>query len=197
MKKWMLLLALALALCPYLTVKAADVTFEMEIDETLGIIEDFSWGFLHISGEPLTPLGLEDAIIQLGDAPIYDLLTGLPVQAHSLMPGVEVQVAYLQQPGALPQAVAIWLNPGHQNAAAFTTTVSDNIQYGPGYCVFLSADGRYRITLTEDTCIYSSAFGLIAPEDVVPGQVFFVWVDMITASSPALVYPDKVVNICQ
>jgi len=198
-KKWTLILFITIALFPYLTVKAAGVTFdtETEIDETIGIIDDLVSGFLHISGEALTCCGLDDAIIQIGDAPIYDLLTGLPVHASSIKIGMEVRVAYFQQADEHSQALAIWLNPGHKDAAVFSTIVSENIYYGPDYTVFLSADGRYRITLTLDTFIYDPDFGQIAPEDIIPGQEFFVWVDMITASSPAQVYPDKVVSICK
>ena len=201
MKKWTLFLVLALALIPHLTVKAANVTFEMEagieIDETIGIIEDYEGDFLYISGEALTYSGLDDVIAQIGDALVYDLLTGLPVPVGSIKAGMEVRIAYLQQPDAVPQAITIWLHPSHEDAAVFSTVVSDNIYYGPDYTVFLSTDGRYRVTLTDETYIFVPGFGPIAPEDIEPGQEFFVWVDMITASSPALVFPDKVVHICQ
>ena len=196
MKKWTLILALALSFILYLTANAADVTLEPDvIDETIGIIEDFVSGQLHISGEALTVDGLDNVVIELGDAPIYDLLTGLPVSAWDIESGMEVRAAYFIQPDRMPQAVAIWLSPGHEDAAVFTTMVSENIQYGPDYCVFLSADGRYRVTLTTDTEILGPGYGLITTQDIVPGQEFFVWVDMITASSPALVFPDKVVLI--
>ena len=196
MKKWTLITILVLVTIPYLTVKAADVNFEPDlIHETIGIIEDFAAGHLHISGEALTIGGLDDVIIELGDAPIYDLLTGLPITVYGIESGLEARAAYLRQPCGRHQAVAVWLNPGHEDSAVFTTIVSENIQYGPDYCVFLSADGRYRITLTADTYILCPDYGPITAMDIVPGQEFFVWVDMITASSPALVFPDKVVLI--
>ena len=197
----LLTLLLVLALTPNLTVKAADVTVvlneanEAEIDETIGIIESVGWDHLHISGESLTYGGLDDIVVQVGDAPIYDLLTGLPVGIDSVKAGMEARVVYMYG-DANSQAVVIWLHPSHEDAAVFSTVVSDSIYYGPDYTVFLSADGRYRITLTEDTYILMPGYGPIAPADVVPGQEFFVWVDMITASRPALVFPDKVVCIC-
>ena len=198
----LLVLLLALVSTFNLTAKAANVTVvshetaEAAIDEIIGIIEHVGWDFLHISGEALTYGGLDDAAIQVGDVPIYDLLTGLPVRLGNVEAGMEARVAYMQHEDA-PQAVAIWLHPSHEDAAVFSTVVSDSIYYGPDYTVFLSADGRYRITLTEDTYILVPGYGPIAPEDIEPGQEFFVWVDMITASSPALVYPDKVVCICR
>ena len=197
MRKWLFALAFIFIFC--LTVKATDVTFEPEIqiDETIGIIEALDWDYLHVSGEPLTLDGLYSAVINIGDAPIYDLITGLPVRASQLRIGMEVRVAYVQYDDDLPQAIAVWLHPSHKDAAVFTTIVSENIQYGPGYAVFLSQDGKYRVTLTSDTYIYDPEYGIITPEDVLPGQEYFVWVDMITASSPALVFPDKVVLICQ
>jgi len=195
MKKWAVILIFALALTPQLTAIAAGVTFDTEVDETIGIIKNYRGDFLKISGEALTYGGLDDVTIQVGEAPIYDLITGLPATVRSLKAGTEVRVAY--HAGKPPQAAAIWLNPSHEDAAVFSTVVSDNIYYGPGYTVFLSADGRYRITLTDDTFIFVPGYGEIYPEDVLPGQEFFVWVDMITASSPALVFPKKVVCICQ
>jgi len=197
MRKWTLILILALVLFPHLTVKAANVTLETEIDETIGIVEEHDDGFLYILGEALTYDGLDYVILQVGDAPIFDLLTGLPVYAGSIEAGIDVRVAYLRAEDGHSQAVAIWLHPGHEDAAVFSTIVSDNIYYGPDYTVFLSADERYRITLTVDTYIYIPGHGEITPRDIQPGQEFFVWVDMITASSPALVFPDKVVSICK
>ena len=196
MKKWTLIFVLALSLIPHLTVKAAGVNLEPEIiDETIGTVEDFAMGCLYIIGEALTVGGLDSAIIELGDAPIYDLLTGLPISACCIKVGTDIRVAYIRQPDMPAQAITVWLNPNHEDAAVFTTIVSENIQYGLDYCVFLSADGRYRITLTADTYILDPGYGLITTQDILPGQEFFVWVDMITASSPALVFPDKVVLI--
>ena len=200
MKKRMLVFALALTMVTCLTARASSVTLKTEIEETMGIILDYARGFIYISGEALTPAGYDEVIVELGDAPIYNLLTGLPVSAGSLKPGIEARIAYYPYNDCLDeaaQAVTVWLYPSHQDAAVFTTTASDNIHYGPGYCVFLSADGKYRITLTDDNLILDSTGRPLAPEDIEPGQAFFIWVDMITASSPALVYPDKVVIICQ
>jgi len=197
MKKKMLVIALALMLATHLTVLGVDVNFETVIDETVGVIEDFSHGKLHISGEAITYGGLDEIVLVLGDAPIFDLLTGLPVSADCIEIGMDVRVAYLLQPDVLPQAVVIWLSPTHPDAAVFTTIVSENIQYSPDYAVFLSADAKYRITLTKETVIYCPQNGELSFVDIMPGQEFFVWVDMITASSPAQVYPDKVVLICQ
>ncbi|MCL2405128.1 MAG: hypothetical protein FWC92_06235 [Defluviitaleaceae bacterium] len=199
MKKWTLVfvcLLFFLLHIPHLTAKAANVTLEMETDETVGIIEDYDGDYLFIMGEALTYGGLDDLVIQVGDTPIYNLLTGLPVYAGSIKIGMEVRIAYHIQANSYPQAVAIWLYPGHEDAAVFSTIVSDNIYYGFDYTVFLSADGRYRINLTADTYIYFPCLGIAAPEDIVPGQELFVWVDTITASSPALVFPKKVVSIC-
>jgi len=195
MRIWMLALSLVLIFAAYLTVNASDVNLGADIDETIGIIEDFDGASLYISGEALTPGGYDDVVLQLGDASIYDLISGLPVSVAMLKPGTEARAAYYHGSGEAPQAVTIWLYPSHEDAAVFTATVSDNIKYGPGYCVFLSADGKYRITITDDTCIYDPAYGLLTPEDIEPGQDFFVWVDMITASNPALVYPEKIVML--
>ena len=201
MKRWtQIFVIFVLVITQCLTVVAAGVNVEnshFEVEETIGIIQDYSQGYLSIMGEPLTAGGLDAAKIELGDALIYCLLTGLPVTVSDIENGIWARVAYVQPPNGLPQAITVWLHPNHEDAAVFTVTVSGNIQYGYDYCVFLSADNKYRVTLTSDTVIYDPVYGAIDPIDVEPGQQFFVWVDMITASSPALVFPDKVVLICQ
>jgi len=181
-----------------LTTLAANDTFPnaIQIDETLGFIVGWDGSLIEISGEALTLDGYDELPLMLGDASIYDLLTGLPISVCDLKPGLEVRAAYHVPPGGLPQAVAVWVHPTHPRAAGFTVTVSGVVEYGIGFCTFLSQDGRYRVTLTDDTYIYDPVLGYLTPEDIEPGQQFFVWVDMITASSPALVYPDKVVIIC-
>jgi len=193
MKKLLLILVMALLLGPQ--VNAANDTMVAEIDETIGIIVDFDGDFLRLVGEALTANGYDEVMLLLGDAPVYDLITGLSVSATAINPGMEARVAYFYEPEFFPQTVTVWLHPTHENAAVFTASVSDNIQYGSGYCVFLSADGRYRITLTDDIFIYDPIHGVLTSKDIEPGQMFFAWVDMITASSPALVYPDKIVLI--
>jgi len=204
MKKRMLklfLVSFVLAIATHLTAQAAGVTFESEMGsemhETAGTIKSYSGDFVRISGEALTHGGLDDVVLQIGDAPVYDLITGLPVPPTRMKPGMDVRAAYYTLADGPQQAMAIWLNPDHEDAAVFSITVSSSIYYGPDYVVFLSSDKRYRITLTTDSSIYVPGHGQVGPHDVVPGQEFFVWVDMITASSPALVFPDKVVSICQ
>ena len=191
-----IILTFVCVLC--LTAFTTGVTFASEpgtIDETIGEIVYFNWDVIHVVGEAITPHGCDDIIAQIGDAPIYDLTTGF--SAKDITIGTEAHIRYLRQPGFPPQALAVWLHPNHASAAVFTTEVSGNIQYGPDYCVFMSACGRNRVVLTAQTIIYDPIYGYLHPHDIEPGQEFFVWVDKITASSPALVYPDKVVLLCE
>ena len=188
------LLTIAFILTFALTAFISDDTFE--IGEIIGVIETLDDGAAYISGETLFG-DLGSALIELGDAPVYNLLTGLPVLHEELLIGMEVRIAYALEVDAIPQAITLWLYPNNENAAVFTARVSENIQYGPDYCSFLSSDGRYRIILYDDSYIFDPFMERIHPTDIIPGQEFFVWVDMITASSPSLVYPDKVVMICQ
>jgi len=166
------------------------------VDETIGYIIDVEDDVLHISGDALTAGGFSKVAVQVGDAPIYDLLTGLPISLCGITPEMSIRTAYGSAVAGLPSpAVVIWVNWDYDDAAAFTVTVSENIHYCPDGVVFLSTDGRYRVALTDDILILDYHHNLLNSADIVPGMEFFVWVDMITASSPALVYPDKVVLV--
>ena len=160
------------------------------VGETFGIINSLDNFYLHVIGDPLTPAGKHDIIVDIADAHIYDLLTGFPAEITDITEGMSVRVAYIDQ-----DAIAVWLNCNYDDSAVFTVVVSDNIQYGYEYTTFLSTDEKYRVTLCDKTIIIDPEYGEISHNDIVPGQEFFIWVDMITASSPSLVYPDKVVLI--
>jgi len=195
MKRWLIVLAL-FALAPVLS--AIDVNGMDKVStesETMGVIVSHQDNFLHVIGEPLTESALDDVVIIVGDAPIYDMLTGFPVDISAIIEGMYARIAYYQQPSEPHMALAIWLNYCHKDAAVFAVAVSENIQYIDDSCIFLSVDGKFRIVLAPDTAIIDPCHGYIKPTDIYPGQKMFVWVDMVTASSPALAYPDKVVLI--
>ena len=161
-----------------------------KVGETIGQVISVNDYLLHVIGEPLTPSGEYGVIVNIENAPIYDLLTGFPAYISDIEDGMSVRIAYIGQ-----TAIAVWLNCDYEDSAVFTVVVSDNIQYGSEHSVFLCTDGKYRVTLSHKTVIIDPAMGDLMPHDIVPGMEFFVWVDMITASSPALVYPNKVVLI--
>jgi len=160
------------------------------IDETIGKVVSLDGDILRVVGEPLNGSGSHTVAVNIKNAPMYDLLTGWSVCTDFVHKEMCVRVAYDMD----KNAVAVWFNVQRQNAAVMSVVVSDNIQFGQGYCVFLSACGKFRITLGPDTVI-SDRYGLLCITEVLPGQEYFVWVDMITASNPAIVYPDKVVLI--
>ena len=185
MKKRLLILALLLALCP--TIAQAQA-----IQEIIGVIEAVQNGTLQIYGECLITEQLQTVNMYIGDAPVYDLKTGFPSCVSQISTGMSVRAAFMPPDAA---SVIIWLNALEPDTAVFSITVSDNIQYGSDYCVFLSDDGKYRITLTAETHIFDPLQGQLAPWEIRPDQEFFVWVDMITAGYPAQVYPSQVVLI--
>jgi len=161
-----------------------------DVGETFGIVANIDGYHLHVVGDPLTPAGKHDIIINIANAPIYDLLTGFSSDMAKIETDMSIRVAYIDN-----VAIAVWLNCDYEDSAVFTVVVSDNIQYGYDYVTFLSADGKYRVTVSDKTSIIDPVYGEISPLDIIPGQEFFLWVDMITASNPSLVYPDKVVLI--
>ncbi|MDR1664670.1 MAG: hypothetical protein LBR83_07110 [Clostridiales bacterium] len=135
----------------------------------------------------------EEISVHIGGAAVYDLLTGFPAGASGIREGMTVRLGLSGPPSRDMAADEVWMNYGEEGAAAFLAVVSENIQYGEGYCTFTTYDGKYRVTLTADTRITDPEYNFYAPEDIRPGQALFVWVDMVTASSPAQAYPDKAV----
>ena len=182
----------ALAFFQNLTVLAAGDN----VNETIGVVVSMEGDTLGIIGEAITDGGFSEIIISVGDAPFFDLLTGLPMTIRDIVPNMGIRVAYGEAQNGLPApAVAIWANWDYDDAAVFTVLVSENIHRGADGVVFLSSDGKYRVALTQETQILDYRHNPLTPADIAPGMEFFVWVDMITASTPALVYPDKVVQI--
>lgn len=166
------------------------------IGETAGYVADIHGNLVHVAGEPLTPTGRESVIVNINNAPIYNLISGFRAGIEDIAPGMEIRVAYRTSAKTEPfPAVVAWLNWDHPNAAVFTVTVSENIYRDAGGTVFLSADGKYRVSLSSDTIMQCPYYGSLSHHEIRPGMEFFIWVDMITASTPALVYPDKIVLV--
>lgn len=188
MKKLLLLFCLI----PHLTLSAYSGMNTGAIGETIGHVENFDGTVVHIIGDALTNHGSEDVLVNTSTAPIYDLLTGFRTDPQNIYEGMCIRAAYTlsQEPH---NAIAVWLNWDYDNSAVFSVTVSGNIQHNNDSTAFLSDDGKYRITVSNETTIICPNSGFITPMDISQGQEYFVWVDMITASSPAIVYPEKLV----
>ncbi|MCL2355824.1 MAG: hypothetical protein FWC70_01535 [Defluviitaleaceae bacterium] len=165
------------------------------VGETIGFIMEMSGDVLHVVGEPLSESGFASVLVSAGNAPIYDLTTGFRVSANALREGIDVRAAYSLRGDEPLSSVVLWLNWSDENAAAFTVTVGENIVTGDDSAVFLCENERYRVAITADTTIIHPRHGRLSPADIVPGMEFFIWTDMITASSPASVYPEKVVVV--
>jgi len=166
------------------------------VGETLGHVLKIEDGFIYLQGEVITKDGFNEVKIKVGDAPIYDLITGSRKMLDDIKIDMSIRAAYLLNEGdTLAQAITIWLNWEENDAAVFTTYVSENITYGEEAVFFLSEDKKYRIVLTLETPVYTFGDKKLSIQKIKPGMEFFVWVDMITAGSPALVYPYKIVEI--
>jgi hypothetical protein len=168
----------------------------MYVGETQGVITRVFSECVSVEGEVLTDAGYTNVDVCVGDIPVYDLLTGLRVPYTKARKGMSARVAYEMDDDPPPYpGVVLWLNANHSKAAVFTAVVSGNIRYEAEGCVFLTADGKYRIVLSDETVIHDPEYGDMTHDDVIPGQKFFIWVDSITASCPAWVYPDKAVLV--
>jgi len=174
----------------HLTVTAHSITLE---GETIGYVIGRDGDYIHIVGDLLSEVGLDDVIIDIKGSHIYDLLTGFPISSQDIHIGTSIRVIYRISQEEPFNALTVWINWDSPNSAVFSVEVSLNIQYGNDSCAFLSADGKYLIMISEDTTVWCPFRGEISPLDIVFGQELFIWVDMITASTPALVYPDMVV----
>jgi hypothetical protein len=161
----------------------------MYLHEIYGTIVFSEGGLVRISGESLTG-DADEVDVYIHEAFIYDLITGYPAWPDHVYEGMAVRCSYEQN-----LAHGLWLNCGEDDAAAFKAVVSDNIHYNGMDCVFLTTDGKYRITLTADTVVIDPYRGVIKTGDIRPGMEMFVWVDMVTASYPAEAYPDRVVLV--
>ena len=195
-KKAIAFMTVLVSLIFCLTAYAVGDILSEAIEETIGYVIFAGGGEVFISGEVITGGGLPEVSLLLGDAPVYDLLTGLPLCESDIKPGMGIRAAYFMpcEDGLAP-AVAVWMNWDYDEAAVFTVVVSENIRHGFDGAVFLSADGKYRVALTPETVILDYNHKKLIPADILPGMEFFVWVDMITASNPSLVYPEKIVVI--
>jgi len=190
MKKLLICLFAVAAVFQGLTVLAAGDN----VNETIGSVVSLEGDKIGVVGEAITDGGLTEVVVRVGGAPIFDLRTGLPITLQDIVPEMGVRAAYEKSEG-VANAVAIWVNWDFDDAAVFTVLASENIHYGADGVVFLSADGKYRVVLNQETQILDYNHNPLTPADIAPGMEFFVWVDILTASCPALVYPDKVVQI--
>jgi len=173
-----------------LTVTAHSITLE---GETIGYVINRDGDYIHIVGDLLSEVGFEDVIIDVNGSFIYDLLTGFPISSQDIHIGTSIRAIYRISQEEPFDALTVWLNWDSPDSAVFSAEVSLNIQYGNNSCAFLSADGKYLVMLSEDTIVVCPFRGEISPLDITFGQELFIWVDMITASTPAIVYPDMVV----
>ncbi|MCL2420830.1 MAG: hypothetical protein FWD03_03155 [Defluviitaleaceae bacterium] len=167
--------------------------------ETLGeaiLRED---GLLLVSGFGLTEDSLDEVLLYIEEAEIYDLRTGFAVGAEAIYEGDCVRVVYeVETDGnetghALARALEIYVHAGEQDAADFMVVVSDNIWYSDEGCVFVTIDGKYRVTLDDDTMLLDAYGYEMSYDDIVPGMEMFVWAATVTASFPGQVVPDKIV----
>ena len=87
------------------------------------------------------------------------------------------------------------LSIGDEDAAVFMVVVSDNIWYSDEGCFFITADGKYSVSLEADTLLLDRFGYEITFDDIVPGTEMFVWACFVTASVPGQVFPDKIILI--
>ncbi|MCL1844656.1 MAG: hypothetical protein FWF77_02000 [Defluviitaleaceae bacterium] len=179
----------------FIALQGVEVFGDNKIGETIGFVMEISGDVLHVVGDPLTPSGYASVLVSVGDAPVYDLKTGHRVRADAITLDSDVRVAYNLGGDEPHSAVVFWLNWSCADAAAFSVFVGESIVISEDSATFLCANEKYRITITADTTIIDPNRGYLSPAEITTGMEFFVWTDMITASFPALVFPEKIVVV--
>jgi len=156
--------------------------------ETIGEAVFREDGLLYISGIGLTEDALDEVLLYIDGAEIYDLRTGFLIGPEEIFDGDTLRVVYDDD-----QALTIYAHAGEPESADFMVVVSDNIWYSDEGCFFVTQDGKYRVTLTEDILLLDeNGYGMFFDE-IVPGMEMFVWAAFVTASFPGQVVPEKIV----
>ncbi|MCL2400584.1 MAG: hypothetical protein FWC91_12675 [Defluviitaleaceae bacterium] len=190
----LIMAVLSLSLLPFYSDSVMAYGYFME---TLGQAIPQDDGYLYVLGIGLTDDAWDEVLLYIYDAEIYDLRTGFSINSNEIYEGDYVRVVYepdwtnVDYPMA--QALVIYVHAGEPNTADFVVAVSDNIWYSSEGCVFVTMDGKYRFTITEDTLLLDRYGHEISFEDIVPGMEMFVWAAFVTASFPGQVIPDKIV----
>jgi len=165
--------------------------------ETLGEAIPTEDGLLLVSGISLTENAWDEVLLCIANAEIYDLRSGFVINPNDIYEGDCVRVVYaLDGVGTghpLAQALMVYVHAGEQDAADLMVVVSDNIWYSDEGCVFVTLDGKYRVTLSADILLLDSHGYEISCDEIVPGMEMFVWAAFVTASFPGQVIPDKIV----
>ena len=189
-----LCIALMLALLP------GSVSAYSCFQEILGEAIPREDGLLFVSGIGLTDDAWNEILLCIKDAEIYNLRTGFKIEAYDIFEGDIVRVVYeadsqLNSGKSFAQAVIIYTHAGEPESADFMVVVSDNIWYSDEGCSFVTTDGKYRVTLTDESLLLDEYGFEISYEEIIPGMEMFVWASFVTASFPGQVIPDKIVLI--
>ena len=155
-------------------------------------------GFLAVDGDALQEEAWEDLMLYVDDALVYDLRDGLRTTIRAMSdayPVIPMLVVYVPTEHAEPfaHAVIIYCYPGAAESADFSVIASDNIRYGESQCIFVSADGRFRIVIDEDTEILNDSGTPINRTEIKPGDEMLVWADYIAASFPGQIHAGRIV----
>ena len=187
-KSIVLLIIAAIIACIPIPIKASGY-----YPETLGEALPRDDGLLLVSGIGLTEDAWDEVLLYIDEAEIYNLRTGFAIGANEIHEGDCIRVMYEPGRDEVSHALVIYVHAGEQDAADFMVVVSDNIWHTETGCVFVTIDGKYRITIEEDTLLLDNYGYEMSWDEIVPGMEMFVWAAFVTASFPGQVVPDKIV----
>ena len=166
--------------------------------ETLGEAIPREDGLLLVSGIGLSEEAWDEVLLYVDEAEIYDLRTGFSMNAQDIYEGDIVRVVYesegdLNSGSPFAQALIVYAHAGEPDSADLMVVVSDNIWHSGEGCSFVTIDGKYRITLTDESLLLDEYGFEMSFEEITPGMEMFVWASFVTASFPGQLIPEKIV----
>jgi hypothetical protein len=122
MKRLLFVLLAMLISCLPLYNIYADNSF----NEIIGYVTEVEGDSVYIFGESTFTAEPFHVLVDIGDAAVYDLVTGYSVPKDTIKTGMGIRTVYHNDSG---EAAVVWINWDDEYAAVFSVTVSDNIIY--------------------------------------------------------------------
>jgi hypothetical protein len=157
---------------------------------------------IHVVGQGLNENSLDEIVLDISQANIYDMVTGKAATREDIQKGAEVIVYYSNAIGmsypAIGNATHVFINVEKEQSANLKMQLGEKIDANNKNEVsFMSADGTYIMSFNENTEIRheNGEVGTIA--NLNKGDEVLVWFPLMTASMPGMATATKAVILSQ
>jgi hypothetical protein len=168
---------------------------------TKGEIKEFKDNRIHIIGTAVNENSLTEAILNVEQAQIFDMVTGQLVKIDSIKVGEEVLVYYSpRMTMSLPaqgNAVQIFINVNDENASVLKMILAKKTGESEGSVHFLDENGSVIIGFNEDTEILDREGNIVSIEALNVEDELLVWFNFMAMSFPGQATATKAVVIHQ